>query len=68
MFEADHIAVPQTGPLPPAITNTRALDKAMAERDFRVTTIVGAHSPRVITIDDMKAALSKEAGTRVASQ
>ena len=68
MFEADHIAVPQTGPLPPAITNTRALDKAMAERNFKVTTIVGAHSPRVITIDDMEAALEQESETRVASQ
>jgi glyoxylase-like metal-dependent hydrolase (beta-lactamase superfamily II) len=66
MFEADHIAVPRTGPLPPAISNTRALDTAMAKRDFKVTTIVGAHSPRVITIDDMKAALEHEAETRVA--
>ena len=68
MFEADHIAVPQTGPLPPAISNTRALDKAMAKRDFKVTTIVGAHSPRVITIDDMKAALERESETRVANK
>lgn len=68
MFEADHIAVPRTGPLPPAITNTRALDKAMAARGFKVKTIVGAHSPRVITLDDMKAALAKDAETRVALQ
>jgi glyoxylase-like metal-dependent hydrolase (beta-lactamase superfamily II) len=68
VFEADHIAVPQTGPLPPAISNTKALDKAMSDRGMRVSTIVGAHSPRVLSIDDMKAALEKESKTRVAAQ
>ncbi len=68
LFEADHIAVPQTGPLPPAISNTKALDKAISDRDMRVGTIVGAHSPRVISIADMKAALERESKTRVATQ
>lgn len=68
IFEADHIAVPQTGPLPPAISNTKALDKAMSDRGMRVSTIVGAHSPRILSIDDMKAALAKESKTRVAAQ
>ena len=68
VFEADHISVPQTGPLPPAITNTHALDEALTARGLRVTTIVGAHSPRVLTMDDMKAAIEKDSETRVAAQ
>jgi len=68
LFEADHIARPRTGPLPPAISNSRALDAAIEERGMVVTTIVGAHSPRVIAMGELQAALSRKTEARVAQQ
>jgi glyoxylase-like metal-dependent hydrolase (beta-lactamase superfamily II) len=68
LFEADHVAVPRTGPLPPAISNSRALDAALKTRGMVVTTIVGAHSPRVVSMGELQAALAREVDTRVASQ
>jgi glyoxylase-like metal-dependent hydrolase (beta-lactamase superfamily II) len=66
VFQADHIALPRTGPLPPAISNHRALAEAMATRGLKIKTIAGAHSPRVITFEEFQSALDPE--TRVALQ
>ena len=60
VFEADHIATPRTGPMTPAISNTRALAKALDDHDIKVKRIAGAHSPRVISIDDLNQALNSE--------
>jgi glyoxylase-like metal-dependent hydrolase (beta-lactamase superfamily II) len=59
LFEADHFPLPQTGPVPPAQPVTRALAKAIDARGFEVKMIVGAHSPRVGTWEDMAAALGR---------
>jgi glyoxylase-like metal-dependent hydrolase (beta-lactamase superfamily II) len=66
VFEADHIARPRTGPLPPAISGSKALAKAMDDRGLKVSRIAGAHSPRVITVEEFNQALARD--SRVASQ
>lgn len=66
VFQADHVAVPRTGPLAPAISNHRALAEAMAERGLKVRRIAGAHSPRVISVEEFRAALDE--GDRLAGR
>ncbi len=66
VFQADHVATPRTGPLPPAISNHRALAEAIESRGLKVKTIAGAHSPRVIGVEEFEAALGRD--TRVAQQ
>ena len=57
IFEADHFPLPQTGPVPPAISNTKAFAKALAKKNFNVEKIVGAHSPRIASQEDLDSAL-----------
>ena len=65
VFQADHMAVPRTGPMAPAITNTRAMAKAMKARGISMSKMVSAHSPRVIGASDLDEALALE--TKLAS-
>lgn len=58
VFEADHFPQPQTGPMPPAIPNTVAFAKALNELGLDYKAIVGAHSPRVATPEDLAAMLN----------
>ena len=60
VFQADHVATPRTGPLPPAIPNHRALAAAMRARGLNVKTIAGAHSPRLIPMAEFEAALVED--------
>lgn len=57
LFEADHFPNPATGRMPPAQPVTRHLAKEIKKRNMKVKHIVGAHSPRVASWDDMEAAL-----------
>ena len=57
ILEADHFPLPRTGPMPPAIPNTEAFAKALAKNDFKVNKIVGAHSPRIASQEDLDNAL-----------
>jgi len=61
LFEADHFAMPRTGPVPPAVSSTKSFAAALIEHDIEVEKIVSAHSPRVGTMEDLRAALDKEA-------
>lgn len=61
LFEADHFAMPQAGPVPPAVSSTRTFAAALQANDLAVEKILSAHSPRVGTMDDLHAALEKEA-------
>ena len=61
LFEADHFAMPQSGPVPPAVSSTRTFAASLQANDLAVERIVSAHSPRVATMDDLRAALAKEA-------
>ena len=60
LFEADHFAMPQAGPVPPAVTSTRTFAKALAEKGLEVKRFVSAHSPRPGTPADLEEALSRE--------
>lgn len=57
LFEADHFPNPITGRMPPAQPVTRHLAKEIKKRNMKVKHIVGAHSPRVASWEDMEAAL-----------
>lgn len=57
LFEADHFPNPATGRMPPAQPVTRHLAKEIVKRNMKVKHIVGAHSPRVASWDDMEEAL-----------
>jgi len=50
LFEADHFAVPRSGPIPPALERL----------DLDVKALLSAHSPRVGTWEDLQTALRTE--------
>lgn len=57
IFEADHFGLPRTGPIPAASETTKAFAKALDRLNLDYDKIVGAHSPRVGTPDDLKTAI-----------
>lgn len=59
LFEADHFAMPRTGPVNPAVSTTKGFAKAVAEHQLNVKTYVSAHSPRPGTPEDLRAAVQK---------
>ena len=61
LFEADHFAMPRSGPVPPAVSSTKSFAKALQENDISAKLIVSAHSPRPGTPDDLQDALDKNA-------
>ncbi len=68
IFEADHFPQPQTGPMPPAIPNTVAFARAVNELGLEYKAIVGAHSPRVGTPDDLAAMLNHPSAAAAGSR
>jgi len=60
LFEADHFAMPRTGPVPPAVSSTRTFAEALNAKGLSPHTIASAHSPRVGTMNDLRAAVEKE--------
>ncbi len=60
LFEADHFALPLQGPIPPAVTSTRTFAEALGREELNVKQILSSHSPRAGTMDDLRAALTKE--------
>ncbi len=66
LFEADHFPNPVSGLMPPAQPNTRRLAQAIDELGLDVKAIVGAHSPRVATLADLRTSLEKAAGLQTA--
>jgi glyoxylase-like metal-dependent hydrolase (beta-lactamase superfamily II) len=61
LFEADHFPNPTNGQMAPAQPVTRRLAEAISEKGLDVKFIVGAHSPRVASIDDLHQALALSA-------
>ena len=57
LFEADHFPNPINGYMQPAQPVTRHLGKMIDKLGLDVKTIIGAHSPRIASIDDLKRAL-----------
>lgn len=60
LFEADHFALPSTGPIPPAVSATRSFAEALERNGLTVRRIVSAHSPRVATREDLATALETD--------
>lgn len=58
LFEADHFPNPTNGQMQPAQPVTKRLAEAIKENGLDVKFIVGAHSPRVASIDDLYKALA----------
>lgn len=61
LFEADHFAMPRSGPVPPAVSSTRTFAAALQQLDIEPQKILSAHSPKPGTMQDLRAALDKEA-------
>lgn len=57
LFEADHFPNPINGQMQPAQPVTKRLAEAIKENGLDVKMIVGAHSPRVASIDDLRRTL-----------
>lgn len=58
LFEADHFPNPTNGQMPPAQPVTKRLAEAIREKGMDVKIIVGAHSPRIASMDDMRQSLA----------
>ncbi|NOR19456.1 MAG: MBL fold metallo-hydrolase [Xanthomonadales bacterium] len=57
LFEADHFPNPINGVMQPAQPVTKHLAKMIDKLGLKVKTIVGAHSPRIASIDDLNRSL-----------
>ena len=57
LFEADHFPNPTNGQMPPAQAVTKRLAEVIDTQNLNVKIIVGAHSPRIASIDDLRRAL-----------
>lgn len=58
LFEADHFPNPTNGQMAPAQPVTVRLAEAIEEQGLDVKIIVGTHSPRIASIDDLRSALA----------
>jgi len=58
LFETDHFPNPTNGQMQPAQPVTKRLAEAIREKGLDVKIIVGAHSPRIASIDDLNRALA----------
>jgi glyoxylase-like metal-dependent hydrolase (beta-lactamase superfamily II) len=58
LFEADHFPNPTNGRMQPAQPVTKRLAEVIDKMGLDVKTIVGAHSPRIASIDDLRRALA----------
>ncbi len=63
LFEADHFALPTNGSLPPAVSSTKTFAGALIEHGLDPVKILAAHSPRVGTMEELRAAMEKEVQT-----
>lgn len=60
LFEADHFSLPQSGPVPPAVSSMKTFAEAIERLGLDVERIVSAHSSRVATMDDLAEALGAD--------
>jgi len=58
LFEADHFPNPTNGQMAPAQPVTKRLAEAISEKGLDVKIIVGSHSPRIASIDDLRSAMA----------
>lgn len=62
LFEADHFPNPSNGVMQPAQPVTKHLARMIDKLGLDVKTIVGAHSPRMASIDDLRRSLELNPG------
>lgn len=60
LFEGDHFAMPQTGPVPPAVSSTRTFAEALADAGIDVQYFLSEHSSRVGRPADLQRALEQK--------
>jgi glyoxylase-like metal-dependent hydrolase (beta-lactamase superfamily II) len=60
IFEADHFPQPRTGPLPPAVPATRAFAKALERLNLDYDKIIGAHSSRIGSPEELQAVIDRQ--------
>jgi len=58
LFEADHFPNPTNGQMAPAQPVTIRMAEVIKEKGLDVKIIVGTHSPRIASIDDLRKALA----------
>jgi len=58
LFEADHFAVPRSGPIPPAVSSTKTFAKALQGLNLDIKMMLSAHSSQVGTWEDLETALN----------
>jgi len=58
LFEADHFPNPTNGRIPPAQPVVKHLAEAIDKLDLDVKIILGSHSPRIASIDDLRKSLA----------
>jgi glyoxylase-like metal-dependent hydrolase (beta-lactamase superfamily II) len=58
LFEADHFAVPRSGPIPPAVSSTKTFAKALRRLNLDVKMMLSAHSSKVGSWEDLQTALN----------
>ena len=66
LFEADHFAMPRSGPVPPAVSSTRTFAKALRRHEIEPAILVSAHRAQTGTMKDLKTALDKKASNKQA--
>ena len=68
IFEADHFPQPANGMIPPAVPATAAFARRLDELNLEYTKLVGAHSPRVASPEDVKKAIGYKSASTVGGQ
>jgi glyoxylase-like metal-dependent hydrolase (beta-lactamase superfamily II) len=68
IFEADHFPQPANGVIPPAVPATAAFARRLDELNLDYTRLVGTHSPRVASPDDVKKAVGHKGASTVGGQ
>jgi len=60
LFEADHFQIPPSGPINPAQPVNLHLAKVIDAKDFKVKSLLSAHSPLVATMADLDKAIARQ--------
>jgi glyoxylase-like metal-dependent hydrolase (beta-lactamase superfamily II) len=68
IFEADHFPQPANGVIPPAVPATAVFAKRLDELNLEYTKLVGAHSPRIASPEDVKKAIGHKGASTVGGQ
>ena len=68
IFEADHFPQPANGVIPPAVPATVAFARQLEELDLEYSKLIGAHSARVASPEDVRAAIGHKGASTAGGQ